>query len=338
LVDVLIAGGGPAGLAAGICAARAGLEVVIAEPRSLPIDKACGEGLMPGALRALSALGVNIQDGYRFTGVCYRQGSVHVSASFPNGHGLGVRRVALQTQLYQAAKEAGVRWVEERVEAVKMNTNSVSANGHTARWLLVADGLNSRVAQTLGLHSKAPDKPRFGVRQHFATAPWSDRVEVYWSKNAEAYVTPVSNDTVGVALLFRKRGRFDTLIADFPSLKERLGQPCSTQLGAGPFWRIPPQRTKGRALLIGDAAGFLDPLTGEGLRLGIISARLAIDAILANAPERYERAWPAMIRPYRWLTAGLLSLANNPWTRAGIVPVAAKCPWVFRRLVRMLSK
>jgi hypothetical protein len=45
-----------------------------------------------------------------------------------------------------------------------------------------------------------------------------------------------------------------------------------------------------------------------------------------------------MIRPYRWLTAGLLSLANNPWTRAGIVPVAAKCPWVFRRLVRMLSK
>jgi flavin-dependent dehydrogenase len=338
LVDVLIAGGGPVGLAAGIRAARAGLEVVIAEPRTPPIDKACGEGLMPGALWEFEHLGVPIDAGRAFTGVCYRQGASHVAADFPSGPGRGVRRTDLHEALRAAAVDAGVRWIPARIESVESDADGVTADGHRARWLLVADGLGSRIAAHLGLASPKPRHPRFGVRRHFAVTPWSDRVEVHWSPRAEAYITPVADDQVGVALLFSGKGRFDDLIADFPALVERLGDPISGTLGAGPFWRVPRRRTLGRTLLIGDAAGFLDPLTGEGLRHGLASARLAVQAICDEAPERYERAWPRLIRRYRWLTAALLFVAHRPWTRRRIVPVAQRCPWMFRRVVHMLSE
>jgi len=338
MVDLLIAGGGPVGLAAAIRGADAGLKVVVAEPRTGILDKACGEGLMPGALREFTDLGVSIDGGRAFDGVRYWQGTSSVAAGFPAGPGLGVRRTVLYGALRDRAESAGVTWVQERIEGVEQRADGITASGIEARWLLAADGLGSRIAQHVGLVAPAPRWARFGIRRHFAVAPWSDMVEVHWSPRAEAYVTPVSDDEVGVAILFYGKGRFDDLIADFPALQDRLHSPTTSAKGAGPFWRIPPRRTAGRVVLVGDAAGFLDPLTGEGLRHGLASARVAIDAILADRPDRYEAAWPKIIRRYRWLTAGLLFLGNRSWTRERIVPVAARCPWIFRRVVHLLSE
>ena len=107
MIDLLVVGGGPAGLATAIHGARAGLHVVVAERRGGAIDKACGEGLMPHTLRHLQGLAVHPL-GKPIRGISYRDGTRHVEAKFRRGTGRGVRRTVLHGALLDAAVEAGV--------------------------------------------------------------------------------------------------------------------------------------------------------------------------------------------------------------------------------------
>src|SRR5262249_35286136 len=149
-----------------------------------------------------------------------------------------------------------------------------------------------------------------GVRWHFGTRPWSDFVEVHWSLWGEAYVTPVADDLVGVAILSRHR-RPD--LAWFPLLAAHLGHLTpGPARGCGPLRQVVARRVAGRALLVGDAAGYEDALTGEGISLAAKQARAAIAAIVAGRPESYEREWFSLTRKYRLLTRGLvLTTAAN---------------------------
>lgn len=337
--EVLVAGGGPVGLAAGIEARLTGLDVVVVEPREGPIDKACGEGLMPGALPELARLGVD-PDGMPFAGIAYSGGGRRVEHRFTSGPGRGVRRTVLHAALRSRADELGVRFHEGRVDAVHQRAGFVEAAGLRADWLLGADGLHSTVARETGLALPAPAvRRRFGQRRHYALPPWSEFVEVLWTPSGEFYVTPIGDGTVGIALLAARGEHFDAALSAAPSLSERLRgvAPASELRGAGPLRQRTRGRVAGRVLLVGDASGYVDALTGEGLRIGFAQARAAVSALVAGRPDGYERAWERETRDFRRLTGALVRLAASP-LRGAVVPVAARLPGVFAGAVERLAR
>ncbi|MFD3548349.1 NAD(P)/FAD-dependent oxidoreductase [Streptomyces sp. NPDC058655] len=341
MIDLLIAGGGPAGLATAIHGALAGLEVVVAEPRPTPIDKACGEGLMPGAVRRLTELGVPVS-GRPFHGIRYVDGvgGRYAEGLFRSGPGLGSRRTDLQAALAARAERLGVRVLPCRVEEVRQAGDRVRAAGLTARYLVAADGLHSPVRRGLGL--AAPPVPgraaRYGLRRHYAVEPWSELVEVHWAARCEAYVTPLAPDLIGVALLTTEHAPFDVQLARFPLLSARLAAAPGTAVrGAGPLRQGSRVRVAGRVLFVGDAAGYVDALTGEGLTLAVTAAGELVRCVREGRPQAYERAWRELSRSYRALTASLLWARQRPPLARRIVPLAARLPRVFTGAVNLLA-
>jgi flavin-dependent dehydrogenase len=341
--DIAVVGAGPVGLAAAIEGRMRGLSVLLIEQRTGVIDKACGEGLMPGALPLLARLGVAVE-GKPLRGVTYRQGTRAVTHRFAGGGGLGVRRTTLHDALSARADELGVQRLTAKVSGVYSGVDDVTVSSDsddvTARYLLACDGLHSTVARLTGLAARAPQRARrYGVRQHYAVAPWSDTIEVYYADGAEFYVTPVTDDVVGIAMLAGQRVDYQTALEAVPDLAERLrdAEPASSRRGAGPFRQRTRARTSGRILLVGDASGYVDAITGEGLRLGMAQARVAVQSVGAARPKDYERAWRRETRDFRLLTTGLVALATSP-LRGTIVPLAARFPGLFGRIVERLAR
>lgn len=336
MIDLLVAGGGPAGLATAIHAARAGLEVAVIEQRSGPIDKACGEGLMPHAVRQLDLLGAR-PAGRQFRGISYFDRKHGVTAKFHSGPGLGIRRGTLHAALQNEAVAAGVSVMHEKAGAIAQDGESVTVNGITARYLAAADGLHSPIRAGLGLQQQATRTRRWGIKRHIAVAPWSEYVEVYWSPHTEAYVTPVADDCVGIAILTSQQGRFEHHLTAFPTLRARIdGHPHGPDRAAGPLRQKVRSRVAGRVLLVGDSAGYVDALTGEGLGLAFAAARLLVDSVLADRPDDYERRWRAATRRYRLMTAAMLHTSTSP-LRSLIVPAASGLPRAFTGIVNLLA-
>ncbi|MFC8226132.1 NAD(P)/FAD-dependent oxidoreductase [Streptomyces sp. NPDC057287] len=337
MIDILVAGGGPAGLAAAIRAAAAGLEAVVVEPRPAPVDKACGEGIMPSGVAALRALGV-APEGRELRGIRYVEGSRQAEAAFKGRSGLGVRRTELHAALHRRAAELGVRVVAGRAGEVTQGRDSVTAAGLTARWLIAADGLHSPVRRALGLDRRPGAPRRYGLRRHYRIAPWTDFVEVHWSRHGEAYVTPVGEGLVGVAVLSRHRRSHEQHLAAFPALAAALrGLEAGPVRGAGPLRQSAVAPAAGRVLLAGDAAGYVDALTGEGVALATATACAAVDCLLAGRPEAYPARWARLTRRHRLLTGALLGAAGHPLTAGLIVPAAHRLPPLFNAAVRALQ-
>ena len=341
--DLIIAGAGPAGLATALYAAQAGLQVVVVDPRAEaddePIDKACGEGLMPTAVRSLGALGVELP-GAAIRGIRYLDGTRHVDAEFRDGLGRGVRRTELHTALRERATAVGVHIQRGSVAQIRQDGNAVYAAGLSARYLVAADGLHSPIRRTLRLGAAAPHRrPRWGLRQHYAMTPWTDLVEVHWSPTAEAYVTPVSAHLVGVAVLSGKRAGFADQLTSFPALSDRLPPTASTTVrGAGPLQQRSRRRVDGRVLLVGDAAGYVDAITGEGIAVALKSAQALVRSLLADRPQDYEREWARVTRNYRAMTTGLLWAGRRRALRPAIVPLASAAPLLFRAAVHQIAR
>jgi flavin-dependent dehydrogenase len=338
VIDLLVAGGGPVGLGTAILAARAGLEVTVLEPRLAPVDKACGEGLMPAAVDALRGLGVE-PAGRPFHGIRYVDGEHRAEGRFRAGPGLGVRRTVLHAALVDRAGAAGVALLAGRAGQVREHDGAVEVGGLRARYLAAADGLHSPIREQLGLGRAAVAGPRYGLRRHYRMPPWTDLVEVYWARDAEAYVTPVAPDLVGVAVLFRGKGRFEDWLSRFPALADRLrdAEPATDVRGAGPLRQRARRIVSGRVLLVGDAAGYVDAITGEGISVGLACGAELVRCVLAGRPHEYERAWRRTTRGYRLMTGALLWVSGRPALRRTIVPAAEKLPRVFTAAVNQVA-
>jgi flavin-dependent dehydrogenase len=344
---IAIVGGGPAGLATALFAARQGLSAVVLEKRRLPLDKACGEGLMPPGVAGLKEMGVLIPASASrpFVGIRYLDGETVAEGRFRQGMGLGVRRTTLVARMAERASEGGVdlrygvavRGFRASRRSVRVETDSGCLEADV---LVGADGLRSRIRREAGLERKPRGRPRYGVRRHFHIAPWTDFVEVHWGPGVEAYVTPVGPQEVGVAFLWSgEPASFDSFLARFPSLEARLrGAPVASPVqGAGPFRQRVRRRVSGpRVALVGDAAGFLDPLTGEGLSLAFRCARALIEVLVSGAPlSEYERRYRELSKSYYFLTGLLLFVGSRPRLRRRLVAALGRRPAVFQSLLEV---
>ncbi|MBV9822367.1 MAG: FAD-dependent monooxygenase, partial [Actinobacteria bacterium] len=225
------------------------------------------------------------------------------------------------------------------VSEIAQQPDRVLVGELAARYLVGADGLHSTVRRLAGLDLPARPPARWGLRRHFAIAPWSELVEVHWCPRSEAYLTPVAHDQIGVAILSSDRASFDQQLARFPALARRLPASAGSKvLGAGPLRQRTRARVAGRVLLVGDAAGYVDALTGEGITVGLTAARALVECLAADRPQDYERRWSRESRRYRTLTAGLLWTAGRPVLRRGIVRSAAAAPRVFGLVVSQLAR
>ncbi len=338
--DLFVAGGGPAGLAAALAARKRGLRVIVADRGQPPIDKACGEGIMPDGVAALREIGVQLTaaDGVAFRGIRFLDRELQAEASFPNsGCGFGIRRTRLHEILVRAAEQAGVDlWWQAPVEALE--EGSVTAGGRSVRcrWIAGADGAHSRVREWCGLQPVWKTERRIGLRQHFRAEPWTDFVEVYWAQNCQAYVTPVGPDEICIALLGTgKEVGVEDLPAVFPKLAARLS-------GAD---RVGPARggmsmcsrfaavTKGNIALLGDASGTVDAVTGEGLHLAFRQAAALAEALATNDLSFYGIAHARLQKMPQVMARVLLLLDGKERLRRMAFQSLAAVPSLFNGML-----
>jgi len=336
--DVFVAGGGPAGLAAAIAALQKGMRVVVADVCRPPIEKSCGEGLMPDSVAALRRLGVKISPAVSFPyrGVCFHGAGCSVEARLPNGCGVGVRRRSLHEALICRAEAAGATLLwGARVNGLSDQGALVDGRLVRCRWMIGADGEDSRIRRWGGLDDATHYVRRFGFRKHFRVRPWTDCVEVYWGAVGQLYVTPVSPNEICVVLLSRDRHqRIDTALAEFPELRERLdGVAADAERGAISASRRLGRVVRGRAALVGDASGSVDAITGEGLGLAFRQAAALADALAIADLSAYEAEHRRLLRRPALMARLLLSLDRFPMVRHCAFRAMAAKPAIFSELL-----
>ncbi len=343
--DVLVVGGGPAGLAAGIALRQRGLDVVVADALVPPIDKSCGEGLTPDARRDLLSLGVQLTGGHRFTGIHFANRRADredlATAQFSSGYGLGVRRVDLHRQLTEQAVSIGVRmkWgchVDLGDAKTKSDRVLVGGEAFSYGYLVGADGEASRVRRWAGLERGSLRSRRLGFRRHYRVAPWSGEVEVHWGDLGEAYVTPVADDEVCVAVITGQSGlHFDSILGCLPYLRGKLSGRAivGRDRGAATTTRRLHRVTSGNVALVGDASGSADAITGTGLASAFREALLLADALSCDAIPEYERGHRAILRLAQTMASMMVSMDRHPWWRDRVLRMLSGSPDLFARFL-----
>ena len=267
-------------------AAQAGRRVTICEPKPGDIDKACGEGLMPGAVDALHRLGVTPKMTHPFRGIRYIDKGRVAEGCFPSGVGAGVRRTVLHDALRDRAAELGVRWEHRRVKTMTQHEEHVTVDGMKTRWVLAADGLHSPTRKRLGLDIPHNGRARLGIRRHFAMEPWSDFVEVYWTKGAEAYVTPL--DPISLAWRF----------CSIPSLVPGMGKPIpETDTNAFSMHFLSLRRGSPIPVLPSEARGPLNNACAPECRVVCYSSAMLRDTSTQLLAKGFALDWPPHTPP-----------------------------------------
>jgi menaquinone-9 beta-reductase len=336
--DVFVIGGGPAGIAAAIAARSRGFRVMVADGNRPPIDKACGEGLMPDSIAAASNIGIHFAeaDGCRFRGIRFHGDGFSAASDFPCGYGLGFRRTKLHSLLVEQAEHAGIEMLwRTPVTSIRDNQVRLKGRSMSTRWIIGADGSGSRVRQWAGLDRFVRNSRRFAYRRHFARKPWTEFMEIYWGEGCQVYVTPVG-DEVCVVVISRVRGPVLTdALARFPQLEAYLaGAPISSrERGAITATALLKAVVRGNVALIGDASGSVDAITGEGLCQAFRQAAALADAMTAGDLAQYEKLHRSMRRRPTFMADLMLSMDRWPALRRRALQVLSAHPRILQTLI-----
>ncbi|MEJ8278891.1 geranylgeranyl reductase family protein [Pseudonocardia spirodelae] len=350
--DVLVVGAGPAGAAAAAWAARHGLDVVLADAATFPRDKACGDGLTPRAIAELARLGLGgWVDGHGTNRGLRAHGFGQVlELPWPGGslpaHGSAIPRTELDARIRQVALDAGatpmqdakavdVAFAGDRVDTVTF------ADGRSVRCrrLVVADGARSTLGRVLGRE------------WHQDTA---------YGVAARGYVTSDRHDDPWISSHLELRGEADEVLAGygwlFPLHDGRMNigvgtlatdrRPAAVRLrgliehyanGRRAEWGLGPRVEAVRSALlpmggavsgvagrnwalVGDAAGCVNPLNGEGIDYGLETGRLVAELLAAGSD--LDRAWPATLRSHYGLAFSIARRLAGLVTIPRLLPVA----------------
>lgn len=341
-IDVFVIGGGPAGLAMAIAARQRGLSVAVADGMQPPIDKACGEGLMPDGLAALEQLGLQLPlaEAYPFRGIRFVSAMLSADALFPaEGFGLAARRTVLHRTMMERSAQVGAELLwGKAVTGIAPNGVQVGTDFVRARWIVGADGSNSRVRRWAGLKASYRPRLRYAFRRHYRVVPWADHMEVHWGTRCQGYATAVSDEQVCVALASHDpKLRVDEGLSDLPWLRARLqnAEPVTTERGAITGNCRLKRVLRGNVALIGDAAGTVDAITGEGMGLAFGQA-VALAACMERGDLKpYQQVHDRLTLRPRLMARLMLTLDGRPRLQHRTLQVFRKRPEVFRRLLAL---
>jgi flavin-dependent dehydrogenase len=359
MTDVLVVGASVAGSTVALSLVGHGFDVKLIDRAAFPRRKTCGEGVFPAGVRVLDELGV--LEGLRAQATPLTSLSLigYGASATSQASGLGVRRELLDAALLHKARDRGVE-VELGVTATGLIRDTsmperfvgveTDRGEMCATVVVAADGLGSRLRHAAGLH-KTSRRRRYGVSAHFELAEERDGVEVYFQPGYEVYLTPIGGALVNVAVLLdatkaralggRLEGAFDALACDAaPRLRD--GKRFDAPLAAGPFPAAAKRRWEGNLVLAGDAGGFFDGITGEGMSLALVGAQrcsAAVEAFLVDGDEthfaRYDRAIKALQRPSTLMARLSLALAARPALGRRAIANLARRPETLAKLIRV---
>lgn len=340
--DVFVIGGGPAGLAAAIAARQRGFRVIVADGARMPIDKPCGEGLMPDGVAALAKLGVTVpqDNSFPFRGIRFWSAGISVNAKFPeNESGLGVRRTVLHRLIAERAASLGIEFLwNTPVTGISADRVHLGGREIEARWIIGADGGNSRVRRWAGLDAYRKRDCRYAFRRHYQIAPWSDYMELHWGRLGEIYITPVSKDQVCVVLISPDpKLRLGQALQHFPGLAARLSgvEVASSEKGALTATCKLRRVSNGNVALIGDASGTVDAITGEGLCLAFSQAMVLADCLESGNLRSYEREHQRLALRPLLMARLMLLLDRRPRLQRRTIQAFRRRPYVFSRLLEL---
>lgn len=342
-ISIGIIGGGPAGLSAAICLAEKGIDVEVFEKGDWPIDKVCGEGILPIGVEFLESHNIleNIgAENYRkFFGIRYIDGRKTAHADFKQGFGLGIRRTALSEGLVKRANEFSNISLNSSCELDSINKfdNTVeilirrneNLEKYNFDYLISCDGLRSKTRRLLYLDETSSNNiQRIGARVHYQSRPWSDRVEVYWHNGIECYITPVSEELIELAFIWNHEivkpqnfgGLEEGLKHFFPDIFDRFkdNKKITNLRSIGPLALKSKRAFKDRVILLGDAYFYLDGITGEGISMAFAESEILTDCLMFDKktfPNNYESRIKSRIKNHIFVTRLALFFSNKPKLR-----------------------